>query len=209
MKRFLYCLLAALLCVFCFSACGKVEDTDSSQSSSATENVIEFVQSRITLSVGESVQAEVTTSKQNVFIFWSIRDEDIASVSDDGVITALAEGQTICYAEFGGVKAICQISVLPKSAQPLLSVTVPYPNELTLYTGGTLALKPSVKLGDDTVEGAQISYVLTGVDIVKVEDGVITALCVGTATISIQASYNNQTASLLLTVTVVDSLPLE
>jgi uncharacterized protein YjdB len=206
MKRILYCLLAALLCLFCFSACGEEENPDQS---SATENTIEFVQNQITLSVGESVQAEVTTSKKNVFVFWSIRDEDIASVSDDGVITALAEGQTICYAEFGGVKAICQINVLPKSAQPLLSVTVPYPNELTLYTGGTLALKPSVKLGDDTVEGAQISYVLTGVDVVKVEDGVITALCVGTATISIQASYNNQTASLLLTVTVVDSLPSE
>lgn len=206
MKRILYCLLAALLCLFCFSACGEEENPDQS---SATENTIEFVQNQITLSVGESVQAEVTTSKKNVFVFWSIRDEDIASVSDDGVITALAEGQTICYAEFGGVKAICQINVLPKSAQPLLSVTVPYPNELTLYKGGTLALKPSVKLGDDTVEGAQISYVLTGVDIVKVEDGVVTALCVGTATISIQASYNNQTASLLLTVTVVDSLPSE
>ena len=206
MKRILYCLLAALLCLFCFSACGEEENPDQS---SATENTIEFVQNQITLSVGESVQAEVTTSKKNVFVFWSIRDEDIASVSDDGVITALAEGQTICYAEFGGVKAICQINVLPKSAQPLLSVTVPYPNELTLYTGGTLALKPSVKLGDDTVEGAQISYVLTGVDVVKVEDGVITALCVGTATIAIQASYNNQTASLLLTVTVVDSLPSE
>ena len=206
MKRILYCLLAALLCLFCFSACGEEENPDQS---SATENTIEFVQNQITLSVGESVQAEVTTSKKNVFVFWSIRDEDIASVSDDGVITALAEGQTICYAEFGGVKAICQINVLPKSAQPLLSVTVPYPNELTLYTGGTLALKPSVKLGDDTVEGAQISYVLTGVDVVKVEDGVVTALCVGTATISIQAIYNNQTASLLLTVTVVDSLPSE
>ena len=206
MKRILYCLLAALLCLFCFSACGEEENPDQS---SATENTIEFVQNQITLSVGESVQAEVTTSKKNVFVFWSIRDEDIASVSDDGVITALAEGQTICYAEFGGVKAICQINVLPKSAQPLLSVTVPYPNELTLYTGGALALKPSVKLGDDTVEGAQISYVLTGVDVVKVEDGVITALCVGTATISIQASYNNQTASSLLTVTVVDSLPSE
>ena len=206
MKRILYCLLAALLCLFCFSACGEEENPDQS---SATENTIEFVQNQITLSVGESVQAEVTTSKKNVFVFWSIRDEDIASVSDDGVITALAEGQTICYAEFGGVKAICQINVLPKSAQPLLSVTVPYPNELTLYTGGTLALKPSVKLGDDTVEGAQTSYVLTGVDVVKVEDGVVTALCVGTATISIQAIYNNQTASLLLTVTVVDSLPSE
>jgi hypothetical protein len=207
MKRFLYCLLAALLCVFCFSACGKVEDTNSSQSSSATENVIEFVQSRITLSVGESVRAEVTTSKQNVFIFWSVRDKNIATVSDDGVITALAEGQTICYAEYSGVKAVCQINILPKSAEPMLSVDVPYAHELALYEGTTLALKPVVKLGDEVVEGAQISYVIVDEEIVSVENGVVTALQAGDTTITIQVSYEGKTTSLSLSVTVVDSLP--
>jgi hypothetical protein len=215
MKKFLSCILASVL-AFGVTSCsifggkgGEDSQSDVSSSIEETSGSISFVNSELNMEIGESVQAEVTTSKKNVYIFWSIRDKEIAKVDSKGVITALAAGETVCYAEFGGVKAICQINVLPKSAQPLLSVTVPYPNELTLYTGGTLALKPSVKLGDDTVEGAQISYVLTGVDVVKVEDGVITALCVGTATISIQASYNNQTASLLLTVTVVDSLPSE
>ena len=97
MKRFLYCFFAMLLCAFCFSACKQEEPVDSSSTSEVKESsAIAFVQNEITLAIGDSVQAEIETSKKNVFVFWSIRDENLATVSNDGVITDLTErGKTL------------------------------------------------------------------------------------------------------------------
>ena len=101
MKKLLKVLVAMLLGVCCFTACGSGEIQESSSSSSEVkqENTIEFVNNEITLQVGESLQLEVVTSKPNVYIFWSLRDTHVATISDGGVVTAIAEGQTICYAE--------------------------------------------------------------------------------------------------------------
>ena len=210
MKRILYCFFVTLLCALCLTACGGKESssTTNSEQSSTSETVeknIEFVQKEISLSVGDSVQAEVVTSKNNVFIFWSIRDTEIATVDDDGVITALAEGETICYAEFAGEKAKCLVKIIAPQARPMLSVSVPYENaEISLYVGDDLAIKPIVKLGDDVVEATEISYeIQADSTAISIEDGVVSGLNVGVATVSISATFEGQTAAMTLTVNVV------
>lgn len=201
MKKFIYCILAALTCLICFTACGGSSEISSSTSK---ESSIEFVQNEITISVGDSVQAEVVTSKKNVFILWSMRDTQIASVSTDGVITALQEGQTICYARFGNETAMCLVKITAKSATPLLSVSMPYEGgSATLYVGDTLDLRVSVKLGDDVVDGAQIEYQTVASDILRVENGQVEALKAGSDTITVLVSYEGQTAEATLTVSVV------
>lgn len=202
MKKIIYCILAALTCMFCFAACGGGGDTSSSV---AQESSIEFVQNEITITIGETTQAEVVTSKKNVFILWSMREPQIASVSSDGVITGLAEGQTICYARFGNETAMCLIKVTAKKAEPLLSVSVPYEaGNVTLYVGDTLAIRASVKLGDAVVDGAQIEYQTIASDIIRVEDGKIVACKAGSETLTILASYEGQSAQTTLTVNVVE-----
>ena len=202
MKKFIYCILAVLTCLICFTACGGSGENSSSASQGSS---IEFVQNEITISVGDSVQAEVVTSKKNVFILWSVRDTQIASVSTDGVITALQEGQTICYARFGNETAMCLVKITAKSATPLLSVSVPYEGgSATLYVGDTLDLRACVKLGDDVIDGAQIEYQTLASDIVRVENGQVEALKAGSDTITILVSYEGQTAKATLTVSVVE-----
>ncbi len=207
MKKILCCLFATLMCIFCFSACGGKNDSQNA-GGSTQESKIEFVQNEIVLSVGDSVQAEVITSKKNVYISWSIRDEDLATVSEDGVITALAEGQTMCYAEFGGEKAICLIKVVAKNAAPMLSVSIPYNQDLiALYIGHTLNLKASAKLGDDVCADATILYAVADSAVATVENGVLTACGVGDTTLTITAEYAGEIATLSVEIQVVDSLP--
>ncbi len=205
MKKILYCFFVTLLCVFCFTSCGKKEtDASSSTSSTEKESSIAFVQNEIVLSVGESVQAEIEISKKNVFIFWSVSDENLATVSDDGVITALAVGQTICYAEFAGETAMCLVKIIAEQAKPMLSIFVPYEEEINLYVGDSIALKATVRLGDSVLEDAQVEYEISQTDIVHVEGDKVFGDKAGVATILIRATYENQNATATLTVNVVE-----
>ena len=215
MKRMIYCLLVMFFCSFFWFACTEKEEqsTESSiQSSSSSISVEEkepniyFVENEITMQIGQTVKAEVVTSKTNVFIFWSIRDGDLAEVNNDGEITALAVGETICYAEFMGEKVLCLVKIIERQATPLLSVSVPYLDEgVTLYAGDALALKACVKLGDTEIADANIEYTVDQTNIVKVEDGKAVGISVGMATVTITATYEGQTASMTLTVNVVEA----
>ena len=206
MKRFLYCFFAMLLCAFCFSACKQDKPVDSSSTSEVQESsAIAFVQNEITLALGDSVQAEIETSKKNVFVFWSIRDENLATVSNDGVITALAEGETICYAEFAGERAMCLLKIVAPQAKPLLSVSLPYAEDfVALYVGDSLSIDVAVKLGDSVINNAQVEYEIAQTDIAYIEGNKVVGEKAGTTTILIHATYENQKATAILTVNVVE-----
>ena len=195
---------------FWFACTDAEESTESTNSSSSVtsevkEPNISFVENQITLSVGQTVKAEIVTSKNNVFVFWTIRDADLATVSNDGEITALAIGETICYAEFMGEKVMCLVKIIEEQAQPLLSLSVPYAEEgVTVYVGDSLAIKASVKLGDTQIDGANVEYVVDQTEIALVEEGKVVGVAVGTATITITATYEGQTATATLFVNVVE-----
>ena len=200
MKRLVCLIVTMLLGLCCFAACGKGED----EKNSAVYN-LHITQNEITLSVGETVQLEATSDVENVYIFWSVRDTDIATISSDGLLTGVAEGETICYASFGGEKAMCLVKVLGEEAKPLLSVVTPYTDGITLFVGDTFNPLLSVKLGDDACADAKVSYEVSAADVVSVENGEIVALGVGEATVSVKVSYEDQTASLTLNVSVVEN----
>ena len=198
MKRILSLILVALLGLFGFAACK--EDTPES-SSTQTSLSIEFVQNEITLAVGTSAQAEVVTSK-NVFVFWEIRDANIATVSN-GTITGVAEGQTICYAYYGDVRAMCLIKVTAVEAEPLLSISTPYTEGVTLYVGDVFDVMATAKLGNAVVDEATMDYTVENSAVASVENGVLTAVGAGSTTLEITASHAGQTAILKVTVTVL------
>ena len=202
MKKIIYCLLAMLFTVFCFSACGGNDKPESSDS--GEQPAVAFVENEINLAIGETVKADVVTSKKNVFVFFSVRDKDVATISADGTITGVGEGQTICWAEFGGEKAVCIIKVAGKVTMPMLSVVVPYEaNSITMYANETLNLKASVKLGDNVMDNAQVTYKASAGDVISVEDGVITAKSAGNATVTVTANYEDQSAFIMVYVTVI------
>ena len=210
MKKFLSCILASVL-AFGLTSCSlggnSSESSQTEVSSSATEEKnsnISFVNSELHMEIGESVKAEVETSKPNVYIFWSIRDKEIASVDDKGVITALAPGETVCYAEFGGETAMCLIKVKEKSAIPELSVSVPYyGSQVSLYPNAELNLNANIRFGDEIVTDATVSYEVADTQIATVSNGKVIGGAVGTTTVTITAMHDGQTATTVVTVQVI------
>ena len=215
MKKILSCILAAVMLAFGLTSCsihsilGDFLGGDSQGASSSTNhstNTIEFVNTEVVMEIGESVQLEVTTSKKNAPVFWSIRDAEIASVSDKGLITALAAGETVCYAEFGGQTAMCLVTVKEQSATPELSIVVPYYNsQVSMYAGSTLALNEVVKFGDEVVTDATVEYTVADAQIATVSNGTVNALAVGETTVTIVASYDGQVAEATVTVVVINT----
>ena len=215
MKKILSCILAAVMLAFGLTSCsihsilGDFLGGDSQGASSSpnhSTNTIEFVNTEVVMEIGESVQLEVTTSKKNAPVFWSIRDAEIASVSDKGLITALAAGETVCYAEFGGQTAMCLVTVKEQSATPELSIVVPYYNsQVSMYAGSTLALNEVVKFGDEVVTDATVEYTVADAQIATVSNGTVNALAVGETTVTIVASYDGQVAEATVTVVVINT----
>lgn len=208
MKRFIICIIALLTAVVCFTACNKSNansNSTSSPSSESTGYTVEISQSEVTLFVGQTTKLEAIVSKPNVYVFWSIQDSSIAKVSADGTVTALAVGQTICYAKFGTEEAMCLIKVIPQQVTPMLSVSVAHANDsIIMYLGEDVDVNATVRLGDAVVENVEFEYVVANTEVLSVEDGVIHADAVGTSTILVKVNYQGQETSVTLTVTVIE-----
>jgi hypothetical protein len=100
---------------------------------------------------------------------------------------------------------MCLVKIVSLQAMPLLSISVPYEGEsVTLYVGDSLAINAIVRLGDSVVTDAHVEYEITQTDIVQVEGNEMVGEKVGEATVLIRATYENQVASLTLTVKVVE-----
>ena len=213
MKKILSCALATMMLAFCGCSLGeggKQSGSDSLGNNSSIQesaNSIEFVQTELTLAIGESKQTEVVTSKKNVYVFYSVRDKEIVSVSNKGVITALAPGETVVYAEFGGETAMCLVKVKEKSATPELSVSTPYyGNKVSLYANATLDLNAIVKFGDELVTDAALEYEVADAEIASVENGVLKGNALGTTTVTIKATHNGQTATATVSVQIINTV---
>ena len=209
MKKIVYGILTAMLGLCCLTACkGKDTDSSSSVESTSQETVsnIRITQSEVELTVGSSVQLEAETTKQNVYVFWSVRDDNIATVSN-GVLTGVSEGETICYATFGGETAMCLVKVYAEVAQPMLSISTPYASEpITLNEGDTFNPLVMAKLGDTAINDAVFTYDVEDTDVVTVVDGELVAMGVGDTSVLIKVTYNSQVASVELTVKVVEAV---
>lgn len=75
------------------------------------------------LAIGETLNLTATVSPENATnkdIIWSSSDPDIATVSDDGVVTALSEGNVriIASSNDGDHSATCKITVTAEPEEP-------------------------------------------------------------------------------------------
>ena len=136
---------------------------------------------------------------KGIDIIWESVDESIAEVNSDGKVTALAEGQTSIMAtspEFN-MTAKCKVSV-SKKIIPAKEVKLD-PEKLTLDVKETATLKAEV-LPENTTDKT-IVWSSDHPEIATVEDGTVTGVKPGTATIT--AKCGERTASCEVTVNII------
>ena len=101
-------ILAMLMGLFPMQALAEDNTPTSAQS-------IFLSQSQVQLQVGEQIRltAEVIPESAAATAVWVSQDESIATV-DNGVITAVASGNTTVSLEVGSLKALCSVTVVSK-----------------------------------------------------------------------------------------------
>lgn len=152
---------------------------DGEWQSSATS--ITLKKTEITLTVDGTEQLEATVTPEGQEIIWTSSDTDVATVSEDGLVTAVKAGTATITAKLNdGKKATCTVTVLEISLDK---------TELTLIEGDAEQLTATV-----SPEGAAVIWSSSDSDVATVsESGLVTAVKAGTATIT--AKVNDETTA--------------
>ena len=117
-KKLIWLLLGIIIFIIFVSmitSCGRTTNQDNEEnnnSQSDLEPVLVMNSKNETVSIGSSIQISASvTNYPNAFIIYSSSDENVAVVSNTGLVTALAAGNTTITATNGSVSATCAVTV--------------------------------------------------------------------------------------------------
>ena len=140
-------------------------------------------QTRIETFKGENVKIianVIPETADNKNLIWESSDPDVATVDENGVVTAHQNGIAVisCKTEIGGFRAYCSIVVSTKPEKVMLDYT-----ERDIYTTKSITLEAIVypeSANDKSVKWASSNRLVATVD----QNGKVTAVGAGTATIT-------------------------
>ena len=161
----------------------------------AKENSIKFVDQQIkataasldktelTINKGAAAQLNLSVTPENFtdIVDWKSTDTNIVTVSDNGVVKAVGVGTATVKVTVGDVSASCKVTVL----QPVTGINL-NKSSLTMDALGTFQMTASVY--PDSANDKRITWSSSDPAIASVdENGLVTALKKGTATITAAA----------------------
>ncbi len=146
---------------------------------------------QVTLKAGQSATLSATVSPDDATdktVVWTSSNTEVATVAY-GVVTARKVGTATITAKACDKSATCAVTV---EATPVSGVTVE-PTLLTLKAGQTATLSAAVSPDDATDK--TVIWTSSNAEVATVDDGVITALKVGSATITAKAGDKSATCA--------------
>lgn len=157
------------------------------------------------LKAGENGQLTATVTPENAAnkkVTWSTSDAAVAAVDENGLVAALAEGTAIITVttEDGNHTASCEVTV-EKAEEPVVPVTgVSLDKEtMTLKAGENGQLTATVEPAD--AANQKVIWSTSDESVAAVdENGLVTALAAGKATVTVTTEDGNYTASCEVTV---------
>lgn len=196
MKKRLISLITLVACLlsacFAFVACGGNTD-DGGKPSDSGKTTYAISKTEVSLEVGEETTLTVTATPEKQFtVQWSVDHADVASV-DNGKVTALAEGTAKVTAKVDGKELTCTVTVTEGSVMYIYTLNE---STLTLDRGEQFTLTVDCQ---PTNPNVAYTWESSDAEVATVENGVVTAVAAGTATISVKAG-GNEVASCDVTV---------
>ena len=164
----------------------------------STQESLSLNQTVATLTEGESFTLTATITPEfmaNTAVIWSTSDASVATVDENGQVTALTVGTATITATAGNMSAVCVVTV-EKKVVAVSGITLSQSTS-TLVEGETLMLTATVTPDDATDKTVTWSCSNTSVAIVDA-NGLVVALTDGTAIITATAS--NMSAVCVVTV---------
>lgn len=128
-------------------------------------------QSSLELNPGEVVQLGITTEPQNAIyenVSWSSSDENIATVAEDGTVTAVSTGECLITVDIDGKQATCMIIVT--SIQSIINLSAHGPANCYIipqkgtYTFEAVQGNSDTPIGD--VKGVKVLWESFGTNVV-------------------------------------------
>lgn len=161
---------------------------------------LSFQEVELELNVGEVYALEVVVSPSDAEDFvlqWVSSDETVASVSNNGEVTALSAGTADITVSSGEISATCTVTVT-EPVIPVESVSLDV-EQLELEIEETYALQATV-LPEDATDKT-VSWSSSAPEIVSVdENGTVKGLAAGNATVTVTTVDGEMTAECEVTV---------
>ena len=184
----------------------KVEGCDAPSDDEVTSVVLN--QTELTMKPDDTIQLTATvypTNAANNKVVWTSSNEDVAMVTDDGFVLAMAEGEadiTAASAENSSIKAVCHIKVENEKEPVVTIVDIKFEESpVTIHTGESKKLNVLFNPIDAT--NKQLEWKTTRASVVDVDqDGNIVGMGVGKAIITAKTT-DGSNLSINCVVTVV------
>ena len=167
--------------------------------------------SAVALKVGETVKIEAAVSPAaatNKAIVWESRNPEIASVDEDGLVSALALGSTnltATAADGSGATATCAVNVILTPAE---SITINTPDRTSFKVGEVIQLSATVL--PENASNKTVTWYSDNTSVATVdENGSVTAQSVGTAVISAKSGTKEAVISLTVIPTPAEAISLD
>ena len=170
---------------------------------------VELDNSTLSLVEGDSAQLKATVSPLQATdrtVTWSSSDEAVASVDANGKVTALTPGTATITATAGDQSATCEITV-SKRIVDVTSVSLDHPT-LVIQLEDSAQLTATVSPDDATDK--TVSWSSSDATVASVDaNGKVTALKIGTATITAKAGDQSATCKVTVKPIPVTSISLD
>ena len=187
--------LTLLLVPFLLVGCKKGSKTSSE------EQYINVEVSELTLMEDDTYQIETSVIKSGTIVFYSSANDKIASVNDDGLITAIKAGETTITVRGGKDSYNIFVTVTPFQAHDSLQIVMEK-ESYTLAVNDEYVLPLQVKIGNQVVEGATLDFTIENPAVLSINGLLVKALSAGTTKCVATASYQEEVVSKGFTVTV-------
>lgn len=198
MKQLLSYILI-LLAVFACTPNLDPEIPGSGQENEIAVLSVELNTASLSLQPGEKASLSGTVKPDNATIHtvtWSSSDKDVAAVSQDGEVTAVAEGSCVITVDCDGKKATCDVTATIVKVS-VTSVSLDKPTA-SLLVGETFQLTATVL--PDNATDKTVTWTSSSTDVATVENGLVTAVAAGEATITATAGECSATCTVTVTV---------
>ena len=198
-------LSVSALMVFSLSGCDYISDfigninnggnSNISGDDNKNEPTLTISQAQASVAVGGTVQLHAFSSDGSQ-ITWGSDDTNIATV-EDGLVTGIAEGDTLIWAQTESSKVNCFVTVTADQTPPSVDTITLSQTELSLEVGASATLTANC-----SVAGATINWTSSPSGYVSVVNGKVTAIKEGWAAVTASVVLPSGTISANCIVTI-------
>ena len=179
-----------VLSVLAFALCATFVGSACKQPDPEPEVVLSLSKTQVEMVIGDTEELVATYENGgDAVVTYTSSNEDVATVDEEGVVTALSVGSATIQASYAGKTADCAVTVGLGEFIPVLNLTNVSTNQVTIFKKGQVDLSSTVSFNGKTYDDATVTYNLSDSTIATVVDGKLNPIKTGNVTVEVLASW--------------------